>query len=191
MVAEACDGRALVHTVECYRPQMVITDVQMPGMNGIEATKIIQQHFSECSVLGLSVCEDRTTVLQLFAAGAKGYLLKGGDKEELLQAIQTVSQGETYYSQFTSSIIASLYRAQKIKGTKEARQTTLCEKKTIIIKLICHQLSTKEIATELRLSTRTIDDYRYKIFEKTGAKNMVGVALYAIKNGLVNSAELP
>ncbi len=190
VVAEAANGRELLRAVEHHQPQVVITDVQMPGLSGLEATRIIQRELPHISVLALSMSEDRATVLQMFSAGAKGYLVKSGDPEEILEAIETVARGETYYGPFTACLLASVYTLQKAKALKKTRQTTLCEKELRIVQLICRQLSTKEIAAELRLSNRTIDDYRHKILEKTGAKNMVGIALYAVKNGLVTAGEL-
>lgn len=186
LLAEATNGKELVRAVEDLKPDVVITDIRMPLMNGIEATKIISQKFKQTSVIALSMSDDKNTVLTMHQAGAKGYLLKVAAPGEILKAIETVYKGDTYFCNYTSSIIASVYGLDKPKKTK----ITFSPKEVQIIELICKQFTTKQIANTLGLSTRTIDDYRNKLQGKMNVKNMVGIALYAAKNNIINVNEV-
>jgi DNA-binding NarL/FixJ family response regulator len=188
ILAEAANGKELIRAVEHYKPDIVVTDIRMPLMDGIEATRIISQRFKSTSVIALSMSGDKNTVLTMYRAGAKGYLLKQAEHSEILKGIETVYKGDTYFCTHTSSALASLYGLDKRVNNK--LKINFSAKELRIIRLICEQFTTKQIAVILGLSTRTIDDYRYKIQEKMEVRNMVGIALYAVKNNIGDATEI-
>jgi DNA-binding NarL/FixJ family response regulator len=188
ILAEAGNGKELVQAVENHKPDVVITDIRMPLMDGMEATRIISQRFTATAVIALSMSADKNTVLSMYQAGAKGYLLKEAEHTEVLNAIETVYRGDTYFCSTTSAMLASLYGLDK--PGKSKTKTSFSDKEVKIIQLICKQFTTKQIAGMLKLSIRTIDDHRYKIQEKMQVKNMVGIALYAVKNEIVTTGEI-
>jgi DNA-binding NarL/FixJ family response regulator len=120
----------------------------------------------------------------MLEAGAKGYLLKNTNKAEVVQAVKTVYRQETYYCNQTSNKLAQMIAKSRVSAGKNFKKPNFNEKEIEIIKLICKELSNKEIATELNLSTRTIEGYREKILEKIEAKNIAGLVIYAIKNNI-------
>ncbi len=191
-VDEACNGVELVEKTKNKKPNIVITDIKMPLMDGLEACRIIRKECPHTKVIALSMYDEPNFIKGMFDAGASGYLTKNSDQQEVLHAIKTVNEGFTYFSKKTIGEIAKVpdgiqYGIQsgvKISNT----QFSLQELK--VIKLLCKQMSTKEIAHHLQLSARTIEDYRNKIMERIGAKNSVGIALYAFINGIVILGEL-
>jgi DNA-binding NarL/FixJ family response regulator len=179
-VAHASNGRELIDKVEQYRPDIVITDIAMPIMSGIVATFEITRRFPEVSVIALSSMDTQHLLKEMLLAGAKGYVLKNADANEIFVAIKKVYQNSTYYS---SSTISSLVRqsTRTFSGTCEPCFTT---KEIDVIKLMCQEYSIKEIAGKLKSTTRSVESARERILKKVGAKNMMGIALYAIRAGI-------
>lgn len=188
ILAEASNGKELLQAVEQHRPHLVITGVKLPLINGIEACRHICRLFPQTAVIAMSL--DQENILSLYEAGAKACLLKYASQSEILQAIQTVCRGDTYYSQYTISMIAHLYSLGKPRPRKKSPSVFFSQKEKQIIALICRQYTTKDIAQHLHLGTRTIEDYRHKIQEKMNVKNMVGIALYAVKHGIVQLSKV-
>lgn len=184
IVAEAENGRELLRQVEAHQPEVVITDIKMPLLDGIEATREIKNRWPHIEIVALSMFDEENLVVDMLEAGAKGYLLKNTHKAEVLQAVKTVYKGETYYCNATSNKLAQLIAKSHFNPYKHIKKPTFSEKEIEIIKLICQELSNKEIANELGLSTRTIEGYREKILEKIEAKNIAGLVIYAIKNNI-------
>lgn len=188
-IAEASNGIELVEKVKKYRPDIVVTDIRMPEMDGIQACRIIKEKYPTTKVIVFSLLEEENIVLEMLYAGANGYVVKGTDKEEILEAIITVSEGLPYYcSTISKKLFGALGCSNSNKQKTKRIQLSLKEIK--VIGLICKQLTTKQIAATLQLSTRSIDDHRYNIQEKTGAKNVVGIVLHALINGIVKLSEL-
>ncbi|MGZ4089670.1 MAG: response regulator [Bacteroidia bacterium] len=190
IVAEADNGNELLEAVNNYQTDLVITDVKMPGMCALEVIKTIVQNFPSIGIIAMSVSLEKNQMISAYEAGAKAYVSKYAEHHEILEAIQKVYQGESYYNDHTLSIIAHLFQLQKKEKQKYNKPPLFNNKEREIITLICKEYTTKEIANKLGISTRTIDDYRYKIQEKMEAKNMVGIALFAIKNKLISIEEL-
>lgn len=185
IIAEADNGLELLDVVKTYKPDIVIIGLHLPLLNGLDACKEIIKNFPEIGIIAMSMLLEIENIHNMHEAGAKAYLPKFADTKEIIEAIQNVNAGEVYYSQHTTEMIASLHYLQKKEKHRKNKLTPFGEKELAIIHLICQQLTTIEIASQLNLSTRTIDDYRYKIQQKMNVKNMVGIALYAIKNNLV------
>lgn len=190
LAGEAGNGKELIEIVEEEKPDLVITDILMPQMDGIEATRQITARFPETSVIAISMCAEDSMVIDMFEAGAKGYLLKNASRDEIYQSISVVSQRGFYYSNDTSKALMSAIITGDHHPFKKTQHASFSVQEVKIMRLICQQKCTKEMASALGLSARTVEDYRYKMQEKTGARCAVGIALYAIKHGLVKWEEL-
>ena len=184
IIAEAENGRELLQVVEQHQPDVVITDIKMPLVDGIEATRAIKSRWPHIEVVALSMFDEENLVVDMLEAGAKGYLLKNTHKAEVVQAVKAVYKGDTYYCNATSTKLAQMIAKSHFNPYKNSKKPTFTEKEVEIIRLICQELSNKEIASQLNLSTRTIEGYREKILEKIDARNIAGLVIYAIKNNL-------
>ncbi|MGC4100809.1 response regulator [Ferruginibacter sp.] len=184
LIGEASDGTELIAVTEKLRPDVVLTDIRMPGMDGIEATKILTQRFPQIFVIALSMFNDDNLVIDMMEAGAKGYLLKNAHKSEIIEAIKTVHKHEMYYCKQTSNKLIQLLAKSNTGFHKESLRPKFSKKEMEVISLICQEFSNSEISTQLCLSIRTIEGYRKKIQEKMMVKNTAGIVVYAIRNGL-------
>ncbi|HEU4634014.1 MAG TPA: response regulator transcription factor [Flavisolibacter sp.] len=182
IIAEASDGKQLVDQVQAHNPQVVITDISMPLMNGVDAIKIIRRIRPATPIIGLSYFEDPSVIKEVIEAGASSFLSKNSSPSEILQTIKAV-QTDDYYC--TSTLSDYTIRLLEEVGKKTKKLPKLTRRETEITKLICRQLSSKEIAAQLCLSERTVEEHRKHILLKTGARNIAGVVFYAIKNKLV------
>ena len=133
---------------------------------------------------------DADTIYNMFESGAKGYVTKTANINEVAEAINTVYLGEMYYCSSSSSTLIKKIGPSKYNHYKKNTSLHFTEREMQLIKLICLQLTTKEIADKMKISTRTVEEYNRNIKEKIDAKNSVGVALYALKNNLVNADEI-
>jgi DNA-binding NarL/FixJ family response regulator len=184
LLGEAADGKELMKLVETTEPDVVITDIKMPTMDGVEATKEIKQKFPGIEVIALSMFDDEQLILEMLDAGALGYLLKNSDKFEITDAVQSVYEGNPYYCKFTSGKLAKLIALSRDKKEKKKKETDFSEKEIEIIRLICQEFTNKEIGERVFLSSRTVEGYRMKILEKLNAKNTVGIVIEAIRLGI-------
>jgi len=184
IVGEAENGRGLLDTVQRCRPDVVITDIQMPLMDGIEATRKMKELYPATGIIALSMFNENQLVIDMFKAGAKGYLIKNTDLEELIDAIKSVYNGGSYFCNDTSLTLTKLIDQHKLNPYEHGPKIELTEKEIGIIQLICQEYSSKQIAPLVHLTKRTVENYREKIQQKVGAQNVVGIVLFAIKNGL-------
>lgn len=184
LVAEARNGLQLVSQVQKYHPDVVLTDILMPEMDGLEATRIIASKFPEVGIIALSMFNDDHLIIEMLEAGAKGYLLKNAHKKEIVEAIKTVARNEPFYCSQTSMKLAKLIASSRFAHGKQAEKPGFSGKEIEIIKLICKEYSNKEISESLHLSIRTIEGYREKIMEKMAARNTAGIVVYAVRNGM-------
>ncbi|HYE53632.1 MAG TPA: response regulator transcription factor [Chitinophagaceae bacterium] len=189
LLGEASDGKELVELVSALRPDVVLTDISMPRMNGVEATRFITKNFPGTGVLALSVFDDEKNIIDMIKAGARGYLLKNSSKEELLEAIRTVYRNENYYyNSISKKLISYISNSEQPPAPPEPR-IIFSEKETEIIKLICQQYTSKEIAGRLHVSYRSVEGYKERIQKKIDARNMIGIVIYAIKHGIYSLRE--
>ena len=188
-IEEACNGMELVEKTKLHHPDIVITDIKMPVMDGLEACRIIRKECPSTRVIALSQYEEQSFIIEMANAGASGYLTKYAEVDEVLRAIETVNNGFSYFNKAIPGEIPKVSAGSQSPITKVPQiEFSLQEMK--VIKLLCKQMSTKQIACQLQLSSRTIEDYRQKIMERIGAKNSVGIALYAFINEIMLLAEL-
>jgi DNA-binding NarL/FixJ family response regulator len=183
VVAEASDGRDALQLVRKHRPDVVLMDIAMPGLNGLEATRYIAKEFPEIPVLVLSMYASEEYVWQALRAGAAGYLLKGAELAELALAIKAVTCGETYLSPPISKHIIKDY-VQRVGG-KETMVERLTPRQREILQLIAEGVTTKEIANTLHISVKTVETHRAQLMERLGIHDIAGLVRYAIKLGLV------
>lgn len=184
LVGEADNGRELLAVAAQQQPDIVITDIKMPLMDGIEACKAIKAKHPDMQVIALSMFNEDNLIVDMLEAGARGYLLKNTNKHELLQAVRAVYDGSTYYCMATSGKLTRMIAESKFNPYRNQPVKKFTPREMEIIKLMCEQHTNKEIATLLRLSIRTVESHREKIQEKTGARNSIGIVIYAIKNDL-------
>jgi len=176
------NGKELVDyfSKENKQPQIVLMDIKMPIMNGIEATQWLKDTKPEIKVLALSMEADEDTILKMLRAGAKGYLLKDIHPSVLQHALNEVYSSGFYYTEnVTSTLLNTIHNNDKQIAIK------LKERELEFLKLACTERTYREIAEVMFLSPKTIDNYREALFEKLGAKTRIGLVLYAIKEKIV------
>ncbi|MCW3074256.1 MAG: two component transcriptional regulator, LuxR family [Flaviaesturariibacter sp.] len=183
IAGEAQDGKELLQKVRDLEPDIVITDIMMPLMDGIEATRQIKQEYPHIGVIALTMFNEDHLVIDMLEAGAQGYLLKNTNKNELAEAVHAVYHGGTYFCAATTAKLACLIGMSKFNPYRTKPRTQFTEKETLIMQLICQEKLNTDIAKELNMSVRTVEGYRERVFEKTGAKNIAGIAVFAIKHG--------
>lgn len=189
IVAEAANGFELIECVKLHQPDIVFTDIKMPAMDGIAATKVIKEKFPGTKVIALSALEDAGAVINMIHAGVSGYVIKNTTYQEIITAINSVLSGKAYYCNIVSNKVYGRITASKIERVKNKDQQ-FSPQEISVIKLICKQLTNKEIAAILKLHLRTVEDYRHRIQEKMGSKNVVGVVLYALAHEIILLGEL-
>ncbi|MBI3804636.1 MAG: response regulator transcription factor [Nitrospirae bacterium] len=185
VVAEAHDGREAVAKTRSLRPDLVLMDVAMKGLNGLEATAQIKMDFPEVRVVILSMYANEEHVLQGLRAGASGYLLKDSATQELEQAIRTVTNGEIYLSPPVSKQVIGDYVHRISQGPRATGDLTHRQRE--ILQLIAEGHSTKEIAHQLSLSIKTVETHRAQLMKRLGIYDIAGLVRCAIRMGLVSS----
>jgi DNA-binding NarL/FixJ family response regulator len=183
VVAEATDGRDALNLVKTYRPHVVLMDIAMPGLNGLEATRRMVKEFPRTNVLILSMHASEEYVLQALRGGAAGYLLKGAELAELALAIKAVARGETYLSPPISKQVIKEY-VRRVGG-EETLFERLTPRQREILQLIAEGTTTKNIGKALEISVKTVETHRAQLMERLDIYDVAGLVRYAIKIGLV------
>lgn len=185
VIATANNGRELLRLLEILDTDVVLMDIDMPVMNGIETMQAIKNSNKSCKVIILTMHEERALVKKMTDSGAKGFLFKNSDKEELLLAIKRVHEGGVYFS---SALTLNLLGAEKMeKGSTSEGNVAymLTDREIEILKLIASGLSNKEIGDQLFISHRTVDTHRTNLMKKLEINNIAGLIRFAIKNGYI------
>ncbi|HNW99689.1 MAG TPA: response regulator transcription factor [Bacteroidales bacterium] len=183
VIAEASNGKEFLDLLEFNIPDIVLMDIEMPVMNGIEATKKAIERYPELKIIALTMFNDEEYVENMIEAGVKGFLLKNINKDNLDKAIQSVISGNNYYSEELFK-----YFTKKISHTdkKETPEIKLTQREIEIIKLSFEGLNNKEIADKLFISERTVVGHKSNLLSKTGCKSTIHLLAYVIKNKLIN-----
>jgi two-component system, NarL family, response regulator NreC len=189
LVGEAENGQQLVHLSETQRPDLIFMDIQMPLMDGIEATRLIKKKNPQVLIMALSMFNQENLVLDMLQAGANGYVLKNTSRAEIQEAIRIITSGGVYFCPETLVHLTKTIRESTLYPSRST-PVKLSDREREVIWFICKGLTNKEIAAKLNLSIRTIESHREKILEKTGTKNSVEVAVYAMKHGVVDLQNL-
>jgi len=177
---EANNGKDFISKLKAEEiPDIVLMDINMPEMDGYETTLWIKNNHPEIKVLALSMYDNENAIIRMLRAGVKGYILKDCDPSELKYAINSIIASGFYYTENVTGKLISIV-------SKKDNDDELNEREIAFLKLVCSELTYKEIADKMYKGARTIDGYRDALFEKLNVKTRVGLVLYAIKNGIVS-----
>jgi two-component system nitrate/nitrite response regulator NarL len=182
VVGQANNGLEALELAELLQPDVVLMDVTMPVMNGLEATRELKKRFPEYRVLILSMHENREYILQLIQSGAAGYVLKDVPSEELVKAIEIVNKGGTYFSSKASE---TLMKTSDAGAHSNSSQQELTKRERTVLKHLAEGDSNKDIARKLDISVRTVETHRQNIKQKLNIQTAAGLAKYAIENNIV------
>jgi len=183
VVAEASDGQEVLRLVAEHHPDIVLMDIAMPILNGLEATRTLAAQYPEVSVIILTMHADEEHVYQTLRAGAAGYLLKEAIPEELELAVRSVAQGKTYLApQISGHVITEYLRRTRVPDTAES----LSPRQLEVLKLIAEGKSTKQAALELGISAKTVEAHRAQLMDRLNIHDVPGLVRYAIRTGLVD-----
>lgn len=185
VVGEAADGRSALQMVSELTPHIVIVDIGMPALNGIEVARLIASGNTGAKVIALSMHSDRRFVAEMFRAGASGYLLKDSAFDELVLAIRTVSAGKVYLSPQVADVVVEDYLNRPTGPTGAPTVfARLTAREREVLQLMAEGLSTKQIALSLSVSVKTVETHRRQIMEKLGIYSVAELTKYAIREGL-------
>lgn len=185
-VAEASNGIEFLEYINNNHIDMALMDINMPQMNGIEATREAIKKFPDMKIIALSMLNDEDYYFKMTDAGALGYILKDAGSEELALAIETVIGGHSYFSQdLLRNIIMSLSSTVKTEPNQIFEQVSFTIRELEVLEQICQGMSNQQIADTLFISPRTVERHRANLFSKTGSKNSVNLVMYAVKYNLV------
>ncbi|MCS7314223.1 MAG: response regulator transcription factor [Bryobacterales bacterium] len=185
VVGEASDGREAVRLAAELKPHVVVMDIGMPQLNGIEAAAQIVKQNPQIHVVMLSVHSDESYLLRALTAGAKGYLLKDSAEEDLVRAVQVAAQGKPFFSPVISEKLLEDYmRYLQQRGLKDSYDL-LTDREKEILQLLAEGKSNKEVATLLNLSPYTVETHRTHIMQKLNLHNTAEIVLYAVRKGII------
>ena len=186
VIGEAADGREAVRLGEELSPDIVIMDVGMPQLNGIDATAQILHRNPRAGVIILSMHSDEGYIVRALSAGAKGYLLKDSAEEDLIQAVRIVAQGRPFFSpRITQTLLDDYVRQLRQKGLQDSYDL-LTEREKEVLQLISEGKSNKEVATILGLSVYTVETHRTNLMQKLNLHNTAEIVLYAVRKKIIS-----
>ena len=187
MVAEADNGMQLLTLLKHVQPDVILLDIQMPIMDGITTLPEIKKLYPEVKVVMLTMHNDHSMISKLMELGANAYLTKNSDSEVIYEAVKTVFQQEYYFNTLTNKALIDGLRVKRQTENAMPTDAKLTDKEVTILKLMCEEKSTKEIADMVDLSPRTVEAIRDKLKTKTGAKSMAGLVMFAVKTGIIEN----
>ena len=180
-VFEASNVSELYKILEFVSPDIIFMDIDLPGTNGIEASRYVVEKYPNTNIIALSMYCDEDFYSQMIGAGAKGFILKNSGMDDVEASIKHIMDGKNYFSQEILSVILNSINRKK----QPAQHSELSEREIEVLYQICKGFSNNEIAEILNISKRTVDKHRENLLSKTNTKNTAGLVMYAIKNGVV------
>lgn len=188
IIAEADNGMHLINMLKMIQPDVILLDIQMPVMDGIGALPEIKKNWPHIKVIMLTMMDDHSMITRLMELGANSYLSKTSDSEIIYEAIKTCFEQEYYFNTLTNKALLTNLKIKSTISPQKAVQmeANLNDKDILILKLMCEEKSTKEIADIVDLSPRTVEAIRDKLKVKTGAKSTAGLIIYAVKHNILN-----
>ncbi len=187
LIAEADNGMQLLNLLKHTEPDVILLDIQMPIMDGIQTLPEIRKLYPQVKVIILSMHNDHSMISKLMEIGANSYLTKNSDSETIYQAIKTCYEQEFFFNELTNKALLSGLRTKRAEPNSP-QDISLSEKEILILKLMCEEKTTKEIADIVEISPRTVEAIRDKLKTKTGAKSMAGLVMYALKSGIIQES---
>ena len=185
IIAEADNGEDLINALEKALPDVIIMDLKMPIMDGVEATKIIRKKYPSVKVLVVTMYEDDKFIIHLMENGANGYLLKNTEPDEIRKSIYADHENGYYFNDLVNkALLKKLVIKNNLKPSFN-QNVDLTERELEVLKLICEEKTAAEIGKEIFLSPRSVEGIRQRLIEKVGVRNTAGLVMFAIKNGLV------
>lgn len=188
VIAEADNGMHLLTMLKTIQPDVILLDIQMPVMDGITTLPEIKKNWPDIKVIMLTMLEDHSMITKLMELGANSYLSKTSDIEVIYEAIKTCFEQDYFFNSLTNkALLTNLKQRHQVTPQKLVQQEAqLNDKEMLILKLMCEEKTTKEIADMVDLSPRTVEAIRDKLKVKTGAKSTAGLIMYAVKNNILN-----
>jgi DNA-binding NarL/FixJ family response regulator len=187
MIAEADNGMQLLTVLKHVQPDVILLDIQMPILDGIGTLPEIKKLYPQIKVIMLTMHNDHSMISKLMELGANSYLTKNSDSEIIYQAVKTVHEEEYYFNQLTNKALIDGLRVKRQAEASLPVDAKLTDKEITILRMICEEKSTKEIADLVDLSPRTVEAIRDKLKVKTGAKSLAGLVMYAVKSGIIEN----
>ena len=189
IVAEADNGQHLLMLLKVYNPDVILLDIQMPIMDGIQVLPEIKRLYPQIRIIMLTMMDDHSMITKLMELGANSYLTKTSDSEIIYEAIRTCYDQEYYFNAMTNKALLHNLRNKTVSTTQKtvSEDVKLNDKEIMILRLMCEEKSTREIAEAVDLSPRTVEAIRDKLKTKTGTKSTAGLIMYAVKNKLLSA----
>lgn len=186
VIAEADNGSHLLNLLKGIQPDVILLDIQMPIMDGIATLPEVKRLYPKIKIIMLTMMDDQSMITRLMELGANSYLTKTSDSEIIYEAIKTCFEQEFYFNSLTNKALLNNLRQKTSPSIKlHQEDATLSEKEITVLRLMCEEKSTREIAEAVELSPRTIEAIRDKLKTKTGAKSTAGLIMFAVKNKLL------
>ncbi len=185
LIGEAENGMQLLNLVKFLQPDVILLDIQMPIMDGIATLPEVRKILPEAKIIMLTMNDDVSMISKLMEIGANSYLTKNSDSETIYEAIKTVHTKEYFFNEYTNKAMLTGLRNKRTIEAQLPESAELSEKELQVLRLMCDEKSTKEIADIVDISPRTVEAIRDRLKMKTGAKSTAGLILYAVKHGIV------
>jgi DNA-binding NarL/FixJ family response regulator len=185
VIGEVSNGKELLLLLQNNTPDIILMDIDMPVLNGIETTKEALRKYPELNILALSMFSDQKYYTQMIEAGVKGFILKTANLDELEEAISKVSKGENYFSREILESIVKNISINRKQGIFKEEKIKFSKNEIALLQNICKGLTSNQIADKMFLSPKTIENYRVKLLQKTNSNSSISLVVYAIKNNLV------
>ena len=187
IIAEADNGSHLLNMLKGVQPDVILLDIQMPVMDGIATLPEVKRLYPHIKVIMLTLLDDQSVITRLMELGANSYLVKTSDAEVIYEAIKTCHQQEFFFNALTNkALLNNLRNKHVVSGfAPSGEDARLSEKEVTVLRLMCEEKSTREIAEAVDLSPRTIESIRDKLKAKTGTKSTAGLIMFAVKNKLL------
>lgn len=187
IIGEADNGQQLLHLLKHLQPDVILLDIQMPIMDGITTLPEVKKLYPDIRIIMLTMHNDHSMISKLMELGANAYLTKNSDSEVIYEAIKTCYTNEYYFNDLTNKALLDGLRTKRHTDSYNSTDVKLSDKEIHILKLMCDEKSTKEIADMVDLSPRTVEAIRDKLKSKTGVKSMAGLVMYAVKSGIIEN----
>ncbi len=189
IAGKAENGEKAIELCNAKELDLMIMDITMPKMDGIEATRLIKKNPPDIKILALTMLSEDQHIRKMIKAGASGYILKSSGREELISAIKTIIDGQHYFSDDATQAILQKLISPDVAKAKSDDNIHITERELEILKLILNELTNQEIAEKLFISVRTVDAHRRNLLQKTGTKNTAGLVKYAIQNKVFDNGD--